>query len=166
MSVVPVVLEWIEATAISTHIRESIWTYPVIESIHVLGLGLFLGLTMVMDLRLVGVVLRGTPVGDVMGRLLPWIRWGAALMVVTGVLLTIATPVSFAANPFFGAKLVLLALAGVNVWIFHARQYPSVRAWGLAAVPPLAARRAGGISLALWVAIAVAGRLIAYNWFQ
>jgi len=166
MSVVPVVLEWVEATSISTHIRESIWTYPVIESIHVLGLGLFLGLTMVMDLRLIGVVLRNTPVGDVMGRLLPWIRWGGALMAVTGVLLTIATPVSFAANPFFAAKLGLLALAGVNVWIFHTTLGPSVGTWGIHALPPLWARRAGATSLVLWVSIAVAGRLIAYNWFQ
>lgn len=157
--------EWIEATAISTHIRESVWTYPIIQSTHVLGLGLFLGLTMMMDLRLVGATLRTVSVGDVMSRLLPWIRWGFALMAVTGVLLTIATPVTFYSNPFFRAKLVFLVLAGVNVWVFHSTLYPSVTAWGDAATPPLRARIAGGASITLWIAIVVVGRLIAYNWF-
>lgn len=166
MTAVLFLAEWVETTALSTHIRESVWTYPVIESIHVLGLGLFLGLTLVMDLRLIGATLRTTPVGDVMRGLLPWVRWGFALMAVTGVLLTIASPVQFYANPFFTAKLVLLAMAGVNVWVFHSTVYPAVHRWGAAPRPPFRARLAGGLSLVFWGGIVVTGRLIAYNWFQ
>lgn len=157
---------WIEATALSTHIRESIWSYPIIQSAHVLGLGWFAGLTLVMDLRLVGLALRRVTVGVVMGRLLPWIRWGFALMAVTGVLLTIATPVTFYSNPFFRAKLVLLVLAGVNVAVFHTTLYPAVERWGGTSTPPVRARFAGVASILLWIGIIVTGRLVAYNWFQ
>lgn len=166
MSAVLSAAEWIEATALSTAIRESVWIYPVIEGLHVLGLALFLGLTFVMDLRLVGAVLRGVHVADVMQRLLPWIRWSFAAMVVTGLLLTIATPVAFYANPFFRAKLALLVLAGVNVWVFHATLYPSVQQWGDRAKPPFRARIAGGASMAFWALVVVTGRFIAYNWFN
>jgi hypothetical protein len=158
--------EWIEATRLSAGIRESVWIYPAIEGLHVLGLALFLGLTVVMDLRLVGRVLTQVHVADVMGRLLPWIRWGFAGMVATGLLLTIATPVAFAVNPFFQAKLVFLALAGVNVRIFYRTLYPTVQQWGGHRRPPARARFAGGASLFFWIAIVVTGRFIAYNWFN
>jgi len=58
-------------------------------------------------------------------------------------------------NVFFRIKMVMLALAGVNAWIFH-RAEPS----------PSAARAAGAVSLFLWASIVVAGRMIAYNWFD
>jgi hypothetical protein len=158
--------QWIETTGLSTHIRESTWTYPIIQSAHVLGLGWFGGLTLVMDLRLAGVLLRGEHVGIVMARLLPWIRWGFAVMAVTGLLLMIATPVTFYGNPFFRAKAVLLVLAGLNVAIFHTTLYPAVDRWGHLATLPVRARWAGIASIVLWTGVIVTGRLVAYNWFQ
>jgi hypothetical protein len=158
--------EWLEATWLSTAIRESIWVYPIVESTHVVTIALFLGLTAAMDARLVGAALRETPVGVVMARLLPWIRIGFAVMVVTGLLLFAGTPVRFMTNVFFQVKLGLLALAGVNVWLFHRRLYPTVDAWGAAPRPPRHARLAGAASLVIWTLALATGRLIAYNWFE
>jgi hypothetical protein len=158
--------EWLEATQLSTAIRESIWVYPIVESLHVLAIAPFLGLTAAMDARLVGVALRDTPGGVVMARLLPWIRASFAVMVVTGLLLFAGTPVRFLTNVFFQIKLALLALAGLNVWLFHRRLYPSVHEWGSAARPPRHARLAGAASLVLWTLALATGRLIAYNWFD
>ena len=158
--------QWIEGTAWSTGLRESIWAYPIIESLHVLTLCVFVGLTVVMDARLVGLVLTGTPVSHVMGRLLPWIRSGFAVLVVTGVLLFMTTPVRFYGNVFFQLKMLFLLAAGINVWLFHRRWYPTVNEWGRANVPPRGARVAGVVSLLLWVGIVTVGRLIAYNWFE
>jgi hypothetical protein len=157
---------WLEATPFSTALRESIWVYPIVESIHVLTIAVFLGLTAVMDARLVGGALTTTPVGLLMTRLLPWIRAGFAVMVVTGVLLFAGTPVRFLTNVFFQIKLGLLVLAGVNVWLFHRRLYPTVAEWGHAARPPRHARLAGAASLILWTLALATGRLIAYNWFD
>jgi hypothetical protein len=158
--------EWLEATWLSTAIRESIWVYPIVESVHVLTIAVFLGLTAAMDARLLGAVLRETPVGVVMARLLPWIRAGFAVMVVTGLLLFAGTPVRFTSNIFFQIKLALLVLAGVNVWLFHYRLYPTVHVWGAAARLPRHARLAGAASLLLWTMALATGRLIAYNWFE
>jgi hypothetical protein len=62
--------------------------------------------------------------------------------------------------------MLLLMLAGINVWIFHSRTFRRVETWDLDAAPPIAARIAGALSLALWVGIIFSGRMIAYNWFD
>ena len=159
--------EWLEATWFSTAIRESIWVYPIVESIHVLTIALFLGLTAAMDARLLGAALRETPVGVVMARLLPWIRLGFAVMVVTGLLLFAGTPVRFVSQRVLPDQARRCsALAGLNVWLFHHRLYPTVHEWGGAARPPRHARLAGAASLVLWTLALATGRLIAYNWFE
>ena len=62
--------------------------------------------------------------------------------------------------------MVLLLLAGLNIWIFHSRVYPKAAASDVDGPPPKAARLAGALSLSLWVCVIVAGRMIAYNWFD
>jgi hypothetical protein len=140
--------------------------YPLVESTHVLTLMLFVGLASVFDLRLLGLVLRRVPVREVADKLLPWTIAGFVVMVITGALLFYAIPVRSFQSVFFRVKVIMLVLAGLNVWIFHTRIYRSVDAWGLDDVPPLAARIAAASSLILWGGIIVAGRMIAYNWFD
>ena len=140
--------------------------YPLVESTHVLSLTLFVGLTMMMDLRLLGLTLRHVPVSQVTTRLLPWIRIGFGVMVVTGILLFYAIPVRNYQNIFFRVKMVMLVFAGINVWYFHTRTERTVDAWDLAARTPRAARFAAVASLVLWAGIVVSGRMIAYNWFD
>jgi hypothetical protein len=63
-------------------------------------------------------------------------------------------------------KVIMLALAGVNAWMFHYRVERRLDEWDRAPVPPRGARLAGAASLVLWACIIVAGRMIAYNWFD
>ena len=72
--------QWLESTPGSVFIRESLLFYPLVETTHVLALGLFLGLIAMLDLRLVGVALRGVPVSEVAGRLLPLALCGFVLI--------------------------------------------------------------------------------------
>jgi hypothetical protein len=159
-------LEWLASTRWSIDLHESLYMYPLVESTHVLSLTLFVGLTMMMDLRLLGLTLRQVPVSQVTGRLLPWIRIGFGVMVFTGILLFYAIPVRNYQNIFFRVKMVLLVLAGINVWYFHTRTERTVDAWDLAARTPKAARVAAIASLVLWASVVVTGRMIAYNWFD
>ena len=159
-------VEWLASTRWSIALHESLYVYPLVESTHVLTLGLFVGLTIILDLRLLGLVFRRVPVSDVTGRLLPWTKLGFAVMVVTGVLLFYAIPVRTYQSIFFRLKVAMLLLAGLNVWLFHSRIERRVADWDLAQVTPLAARVAAVVSLVLWASIVVAGRMIAYNWFD
>jgi hypothetical protein len=158
--------QWLEKTSWSIALHESLWVYPIVESIHVLTLCLFLGTAVMLDLRLLGWALRSVPVSQVAGRLWPWTRAGFLLMVASGALLFYAIPVRTYLNIFFRIKVVLLILAGVNAWVFHRTVYRRVAEWDLDPVTPRGARVAGGLSLVFWAAIVVAGRMIAYNWFD
>ena len=160
-------LQWLQATPFSTGIRESTWWYPVIESVHVLSLCLFLGIAVFWDFRLLYWGLKRVPVSDVQSRLMmPWAVLGFALMVASGTLLFIEEPVRFYGNIFFRVKVVLLILAGLNAFIFHSNAGRRLLDWDNSPLTPTGAKIAGAMSLFLWTLIVICGRFIAYNWFK
>jgi hypothetical protein len=158
--------EWLASTGGSIALHESLYMYPLVESAHVLTLTLFLGMAIMLDLRLLGVALRRVPMTDIKRRLGPWMVAGFVVMVATGALLFYAIPVRSYQSIFFRIKVVALVLAGLNAYVFHTTIDRRVAEWDLAPRPPRAARRAGATSLVLWAVIVVAGRMIAYNWFD
>jgi hypothetical protein len=158
--------EWLEGTAGSLAIRESILLYPIVETTHVLTLCLFLGMIAMLDLRLLGVGLRGVAVSEVAGRLLPLALVGFGLMVVSGSLLFYSGPVRAFQNIFFRVKVVMILLAGVNALAFHLTIYKRVTSWDHEASPPARAKLAGLFSLLLWSGVVICGRMQAYNWFE
>jgi Family of unknown function (DUF6644) len=158
--------EWLASTEWSIALHESLYMYPLVESVHVLTLCLFVGMTILMDLRLLGLALRRVPVSEVTSRLLPWIRVGFAVMSGTGLLLFYAIPVRSYQNVFFRVKVIALILAGLNAWAFHATVHRRVKEWDTDPVVPRRARFAGAASLVLWTVVVVCGRMIAYNWFD
>jgi len=158
--------EWLARTPGSIALHESLYMYPLVESVHVLTLCLFVGLAAVVDLRLVGLTLRRVPVSELAARLLPFMAAGFVVMIATGSLLFYAIPVRSFHNVFFRVKMIMLVMAGLNAWVFHARVYRRVFEWDLAPIAPSAARVGGALSLILWAAIIVSGRMIAYNWFD
>jgi hypothetical protein len=158
--------EWLASTHYSVALHESLFMYPLIESTHVLALTLFVGLAVMLDLRLLGLTLKNVPVSEMLDRVLPWTKVGFVVMIVTGLLLFYAIPVRNYQNIFFRIKVLLLLLAGLNVWLFHTRVERRVADWDLDPVAPKGARVAALISLVLWAGIVVAGRMIAYNWFD
>lgn len=158
--------EWLASTEGSIRLHESLYMYPTVESVHVWALTLFIGMTAMLDFRLVGLALRRMPVSEVARRLMPWALVGFLVMVVSGVLLFYAIPVRTYQSVFFRAKVILLILAGLNAWVFHANVWRRVADWDDDTVTPRSARVAGWLSLLLWLGIIFAGRMIAYNWFD
>jgi len=157
--------QWLAETPFSTGIRESTYVYPIIESVHVLSLCVFVGLLLSWDLRLLGITLRRVAVSEVWARLIPWITMGAVLMVLSGLLLFASDPVRFFGNIFFRIKALGLFLALLNAMAFHLGIERKLVDWDTAIVTPRAAKLAGAISIGLWAAIVVTGRFVAYNWF-
>jgi len=160
------VLQWLESTSVSVGIRESTWTYPIIESAHVLGLTVFMGLLLLWDLRLLGITMPRIPVTQVWKQLIPWITLGAVVMGVSGVLLFWSDPVRFYGNVFFRIKVVGLVLAVANAAAFHLGIEKRILEWDAAAVTPRAAKLAGAFSITLWAVVVICGRFVAYNWFR
>ncbi len=156
------ICEWIYTTHLSTSIRQSPYSFPAIETVHTLGIAGVVGTIAILDLRLLGVVMKKEPVSHIARQVLPWTWAGFVVMFVTGLLLAIAESQTDYFNWAFRIKMVLLLLVGINPLIFHLTIYRKVNTWDIASVTPLRARLAAVSSLILWASIIVFGRLIAY----
>ena len=155
---------WVQDFPTSVLIRESIYGYPALLTAHAVSMAAFAGLIIMMDLRLVGLAYRGTPVTEVQKRLFPWQMFTLAITSVAGMALFYGQPMRYYGKVFFWTKIALMAFAGVNALVFHMTTYRSVDAWDTDDSTPSGARLAGGLSLALWAGVIVFGRLTAYNW--
>jgi hypothetical protein len=153
--------QWLYDLPWVVDLEESDNLFPIIESVHVLGIGLMAGTLITVDLRVLGATLRGEPVRRIAETLLPYTWAGFVLMVATGLPLFAAESVKLIHNPAFLMKLVLLALAGANALLFHLTVYRNVDEWVGIATTPLPARLLAGVSAVLWFSVIVAGRLIA-----
>jgi uncharacterized membrane protein len=158
--------EWLAATPWSVGLHESLYAYTWIETAHVIAITLFVGTIAMVDLRLLGLAWRQVPVSQMNARILPWTVAGFVAMLATGLLLFYAIPVRTWHSLWFRAKLVLIILGAVNVWVFHRRVEHDRARWDSATVPPLGARVTAAISLTVWIGVIVTGRMIAYNWFD
>jgi hypothetical protein len=156
-------LEWLKSTSFSAMLIGSTWTEPIVETIHVLTLTVFLGFALLLDLRLMGVGMFRRRPSEMLKQLNPWLGGAFAVMIISGILLFAGDPVVFYASVFFKIKMILLVFAGVNVWIFNITVRHTVGEWDNDREPPRRARIAAIVSLVLWIAIVAAGRAIAYS---
>jgi hypothetical protein len=154
--------QWLNDTPWSVALRESPWDYYIFGAIHILGIGLFGGMVVLGDLRLLGIALGRERVSEVLGRFRPWKWTGFAAVLVSGALLALSEPLDCYHSKSFWASLLLLVLFGANALAFHFGIYRSVAAWDEASSTPPAARLAAGISLFLLAALVLAGRGIAF----
>lgn len=154
--------QWLEQTYVASSIRQSLWLFPAIETVHLFGMALLVVTITAFDLRLLGLALGRASVSDVRRALLPWSWTAFAVQVMTGVLLFSSEAVKLFANPAFRLKLVLIVLAGIQVAIFHRIGFRNLPAWDTSPSTPKAAKLAGFISLVLWLSIAAAGRFIGF----
>ena len=150
---------WLEATPLSTWLRESpsLWAFPFVLILHTVGLAFFVGTNVAWDVRVLGFSL-GIPLEALRRYFL--VMWaGFWINAFSGVLLLIAYPTKALTNPLFYAKLALIAF-GI-VLAFRIRREVS----GLAARADAApmARMLAAVSLVCWIAVIFAGRLLAYT---
>lgn len=155
--------ESIEYSSLGTTIAESTWMFPTIETVHVIALVTVIGTIALVDLRLVGVKGHALRVSQLAKDTLPW-TWGAfALAAITGSLLWISKASSYMDNPWFLAKLAMLALAGLNMMYFHLTTWRTVDHWELDPSFPSEAKIAGWLSLVFWLAVVFCGRMIGFT---
>ena len=150
----------LQESALGAAMRESLYLYPLVEIVHLVGIALLVGSIVSLDLRLMGVRLK-LPAAPTAQHLLPVTVAGFSLAVASGSLLFTTEAASLFFNPAFRLKLILIALGGVNAALFHLGPWRRVAEWQHAP-PPLAARLGGALSTVLWIGALSCGRLIAY----
>lgn len=152
----------LENSTLGVTITESEWMFPTIETFHVLALTMVIGSIAMLDLRLLGVANRDRGVTQLSEDTLPW-TWAAfAVAAISGTLMFVSAATKYYDNVPFRIKLVMLALAGANMVLFHLTAYRAVHDWNNTLPTPQPARIAASLSLLFWVGVVVAGRWIGF----
>ena len=151
----------IEALPLAAAMRHSLWLYPIVEIIHILGFVVLAGSVAMLDLRLLGLS-KTIPVTALARHILPWTLGALLLVLPSGLLMFIAHASDFISNPAFITKLTLLSLAACNALWFHVGPYQGVSTWQTKLSPPIAAKASAALSLLLWLGVICCGRLLAY----
>lgn len=147
----------------ATALREGEYYFPWTESFHVLSIAIVVGVISIVDLRLMGIVAHKKDVSGLLRQVLPLTWLAFVIAVVTGFLMFSTDPFGYLINWPFRIKLGLLALAGVNMAVFHFVTYRTVHLWDEGQPTPAAAKLAGAASLSLWIAVVVLGRWIGFT---
>lgn len=148
---------WLQALPLSEHIGFT-WWFPLLESIHVLAIGLVVGTILMVDLRLLGLAAVRYPASRITLELVPWTWVGFVVAFITGFGLFMAGATRYVENPAFQIKFMLLPLAALNMAWFQFRTMRTISSWDDATVPPTTAKLAGATSLLLWIGVLLAGR--------
>jgi hypothetical protein len=156
------ICQWLEHTTVGTSVRESLWLFPNLETVHIFGIILLVGGTSILDLRLLGLAFTEEPVSKLSRRFLPWAWAGFIIQVCTGLLMFASEATKMYSNVAFDIKMLLILAAGLNAFVFHSLAYKSIGKWERDRVAPFSARVAGTLSILFWFGIVAAGRWIAY----
>ena len=147
----------LEQTWIGTAIRESLWLFPGIEAVHLLGLAVIGGSILVVDLRLLGVGLTRLTTSQVLASASPWFIGALLVMIATGVPLFLSEAIKCCFNDSFEVKMAAFFLG--LVFTFAVRNRVAARN----DAPIWVAKVVAVVSLALWFTVAAAGRWIGFS---
>lgn len=156
--------QWMDQTSFGHVMRESLYLFPIVETLHVFGIVSLVSSAFLLDLRLFGVgPMRDKPVDKLARWVLPWVVAGFTVQVVTGVLMFSAEATRSAVNSFFWYKMFLLLGVGINALVFHTTVFRQIGTWNNAHVAPLGARIYGTFSIILWLGIITLGRWFSFH---
>jgi hypothetical protein len=156
-------LKSVEATNFATTIRDSIWMFPIIESIHVISFTVVVGTIAVIDLRLLGLASMHRSFQKMSSDIMKW-TWAAfGLAVLTGLTMFTTNARIYYHNPFFRTKMILLILAGLNVTVFELTAGRTSSSWDKSPSTPRIGKVVGVLSLAIWISVIFMGRLIGFT---
>jgi len=150
--------EWFEMTGPGVVVRESIWLFPVLEAIHLLGLCLLGGTVLLVDLRMLGLAMRGRAVAELAGQMRPWLAGAIAVLLVTGVLLFLSEAVKCYYNRSFWVKMIALPIALLFTLLVRERIANRATDETMATMKVVAIA-----SMSLWFTVAAAGRWIGFS---
>ena len=155
------VSEWPLALAI----KNSGATFSFLEGLHLVGVALFFGPLLLLDMRLLGLSL-GLPLSATSRHLLPAVWSGFVLITVSGLLLFVTNAHLYAVSRSFQLKLVFMVVGGANMLLFEGLIRGRAAGWDRFSPTPAVAKLSALLSISLWVSTIVAGRWMAYekNW--
>ncbi len=152
-------LEWLQTTRPALFVAETLWAYPLFETLHTIGMTLLVGSLGLVNLRVLGFKRELPIVGTLDFLPLAWL--GFTLNLISGLALFSSDAVYFWSSITFRVKLTLVLLGGINAFVLGQSVFREARAGRAVATGP-GVRLVAASSLLFWLGAIAAGRLIAY----
>jgi uncharacterized membrane protein SirB2 len=144
--------KWLQATPLSIALQSARWVVPTMQVIHIITLSVVFVSALMVILRALGRLRTDEPFADTWRLFSPWIRRGVVVLLLTGIVLTIAEPVREFTSSSFWTKMVLVLVALAATWAVGMRYRDD------------GGDRSGAVfALVVWIAIIFFGRAIAYD---
>ncbi|HIF23262.1 MAG TPA: hypothetical protein EYQ27_15500 [Gemmatimonadetes bacterium] len=150
--------EWCEATTIGNAVRMSLWAFPVIEAVHLLGLCVLGGAVLLVDLRMLGLGLKQQRIAEVARDSRRYLVVGVLVMIATGVPLFLSEAIKCFYNQSFWVKMATLFVALLFTFFVRERA-----AHDDTLDTSTRSRLIGAASIAIWFTVAAAGRWIGFS---
>jgi hypothetical protein len=151
----------LEESGIGSAMRESLWMFPLVETVHIIGFSILVGAVIMFDLRLLGLSKR-ISIRLLARHLLPWSFAALLLIVPTGLMMFSSEATDLVGNRAFVVKMLLLMLAAANATAFHLGAFRDVELWDQNAAAPAGAKLHALASILIWACVITCGRMIAY----
>ncbi|MFL2701691.1 MAG: hypothetical protein EVA52_00885 [Gammaproteobacteria bacterium] len=145
----------LEDTFIGEYVRSSIWLFPVIESFHLIGLGILGGSVVIMDFKLMKLIFRGTNKIYILDQTRKFFIVGLSLLILTGVPLFLSEAVKCYYSRAFWIKMISLVI-GV-LFVYFVRNPLIVKKEGTILI------LIGFVSFSIWTVVAASGRWIGFS---
>ena len=155
--------QWLQSSSLSITIQSNTWLTPLLQSIHILMIGVVFVAILMLALRVLGRVRADESFIEVWTRFAPWMWRGLITMAVTGVILIIGEPVRQFTALSFWLKMALLVVAVISVVFFARSMRDATLADPAKSEFSPGAKLAASATVVLWLVIIFLGRAIAYD---
>jgi hypothetical protein len=154
-------LEWLQTTALAKMVAETLWGYPLLETLHTLGMAMLVGALGLINLRVLGYKAELPILGT--RDLLPLAWLGFTINLISGIALFTSDAVYFWSSYTFRIKILLIVLGGINAFLLSRAAFREAQAGSSRYVATTGIRWVAGSALVFWLGAIIAGRLIAYT---
>ncbi len=153
--------EWLKGTPLAFVATHYPWVWPVCQILHFFGLVLLISMVGLLDLRILGFG-KGLSLRSI-SRTIPLGVAGFALNLLTGAIFVAGDPLHYLRNPAFQFKIGFIAVAGLNVLVFHASGLSkTVESLAPDDDAPFGAKVVASLSMFLWVGVMYLGRMLPF----
>jgi Family of unknown function (DUF6644) len=155
--------QWLADGAMSQWLQRALWPIILLQTLHILAIAMVLSSVAMVELRVLGLASSAQTMTQTAQRFLPWIWSGLGVLAASGIVLVIAEPKrTLDNNPAFQIKMLMLAIAIAMTVAFQVSLRRNAGRWDSKAPGGKTIGALAVLTLMLWLAIAVAGRWIAY----
>ena len=156
--------DWLSTTRLSQLFQNQLWVVPTSQSIHIVCVCLVFSSAIMINLKLLGVGVKGRSSSRLSASLVPWMWGSLCVLLMTGMVQTIAEPVRQFVTPAFWAKMGMILIVVTMTAVFARKVRANASRCDAAGSRPASTRAFAIGSSILWILIIVCGRFIGYTW--